>query len=69
MNEPSMNAASISRRLRQVAELSDLATARRLDAKIDMSPRGVTLRLREVDALRRLCDRLGSAGRAAGKRG
>ena len=55
-----MDPGSVSKRLRQASELADLRTEHRLDAKLDMSPRGITRRLREVDQLRRACRRLAS---------
>lgn len=55
-----MDPESVSTRLRLASELSDLRTEHRLDAKLDMSPQGITRRLHEVDRLRRACRRLAS---------
>jgi hypothetical protein len=67
MTLPDMAARAVTERLRLAARLADLRTGRRCAAKADMSSRGVTSRLREVEALRRLCVRLASIG--AGMRG
>jgi len=56
-----MDPASIGARLAEVAALTDLDPARRLDAKIDYSPQGIARRLQQVADLRRLCLKLGSA--------
>lgn len=58
MSIPSMSRSSVTERLRKVASLADLTPSRRLVYKIDMSPGAVTARLRQVEALRRLCLRL-----------
>jgi hypothetical protein len=50
-----MSKEAISARLRRVGDLSNLDCARRLDAKIDMSPSAVSQRLREAFELQRLC--------------
>jgi hypothetical protein len=64
MSRVAMDAASVTARLREVALDTDLTTGTRLDAMIDMSPRAMTARLREVEALRRLCARLAEAGKS-----
>jgi hypothetical protein len=61
-----MSAQAISARLRRAASESDLSTPRRLSYKLDMSSRGITRRLRKVEALRRLCLELGRIGRRNG---
>jgi len=53
-----MTPAAITRRLRQAAALADLRPHYRLHAKLDMSPSGISQRLREVETLRRACLRL-----------
>lgn len=55
----SMTPQAVAARLRHVAAISDLTSARRLYCKIDMSPKGIAARLREVEALRRACVQLG----------
>jgi hypothetical protein len=60
-----LGAAAITERLRRASAESDLGTERRLAPKLDMSARGVTARLRQVEALRRLCLALGAIGSAA----
>jgi hypothetical protein len=58
-----LDPAAVSRRLRRVSELADLAPARRLDAKTGLAPEGVGQRLRLVAELSELCVRLAAAGR------
>lgn len=48
----------VTERLKRAARLSRLDPATRLEAKIDMSPRAVTARLREVADLLTLCRQL-----------
>lgn len=55
----SMTPAEVTRRLRVASEASDLTTDR-LETKIDMSPAGVTARLREVADLHEACVALGA---------
>lgn len=50
-----MSERAISMRLRTASRQSDLAPDRRLDAKIDLSPAGITRRLREASDLLALC--------------
>ena len=50
-----MSAAAITRRLEEVGQLADLDPVRRLESKIDLRPEAITLRLRRVSELRRLC--------------
>jgi hypothetical protein len=63
-----MSSAAVTRRLREVAEHADLHPERRLDGKIDLSPRGVCARLREASELAQLAECLERAGRAARSR-
>jgi len=58
-----MSRAAIRRRL-EATRPPSLAPEHRLDHKIDMSRDGVTARLREVDALRRLQPVLAEMGAA-----
>ena len=48
----------IGDRLRLASAMTDLSPERRLEAKIDMSIRGVTSRLREASDLLRACQAL-----------
>ena len=57
-----MSRAAVTERLRRASELSDLASERRLDAKLDMSPSGIASRLREASELLELCRTLQQAG-------
>jgi hypothetical protein len=50
-------------RLRTVSALADLRPEHRLDAKLDMSPAGITARLKTASALRDLCLRLAARAR------
>ena len=50
-----MGAEAITARLTRAAELSDLRATRRLDTKVDMSPEGITRRLRVQSRLRAAC--------------
>ena len=50
-----MSARAVSERLRAASRQSDLAPDRRLDAKLDLSPAGLTRRLREASDLLALC--------------
>lgn len=59
----SMSPRAITERLQAAAGSADLRTHRRLYAKIDMSPKGITARLREVETLRRACLKLGALRR------
>lgn len=54
-----MSAADISRRLAAASDATDLFTDR-LETKIDMSPAGVTARLREASDLHEACVALGA---------
>jgi hypothetical protein len=56
--KPSMAAAEVTARLQEASRASDLDAARRLDSKIDLTPQGVTLRLREASDLLNICRRL-----------
>jgi hypothetical protein len=58
MSRLDTTAPAITRRLMQASAASDLNAARRLDAKIDLSPEGVSRRLRECSELLELCRRL-----------
>ncbi len=60
-----MTPSSISARLRRVSEMSELLPERRLDAKIDLSPHGVSSRLREVADLLSACLSLAKVGRSS----
>lgn len=51
---------ALTERLRAASAASDLAPARRLDAKLDLSPAGITRRLREASDLLRACRQLAS---------
>ncbi|HKQ71809.1 MAG TPA: hypothetical protein VJT73_20840 [Polyangiaceae bacterium] len=53
-----MTPAAVGARLRAVCAASNLSREGRLDAKLDLSPRGVTQRLREAAALLALARRL-----------
>lgn len=53
--------SDVEERLRRVSALADLTSARRLEAKTDMSPEAIARRLRQVAALRDLCVRLGDS--------
>lgn len=55
---------TITSRLREVGRRSDLATSRRLAAKIDSSATAVTRRLRTQSRLRDACLRWTAIGRA-----
>ena len=55
MSKVDMSKREVSRRLRTVAEVSDLTTSRRLATKVDMSASAVSRRLRQVAELRKLC--------------
>lgn len=59
-----MSAAAIAARVREVGRVSDLAPARRLDAKIGLSAAAIARRIRTVSELRELCVRLGRLGEA-----
>ncbi len=61
----SMDPSEVTGRLRAVSEQVDLTTDR-LETKIDMSPAGVTTRLREVDELLATCVSLRAAGTRVG---
>lgn len=62
MGAPSLEAASITARLKAASDLADLRPERRLDAKINLLPAAVTRRLRLASELRDLCRALGDAG-------
>lgn len=49
---------AITRRLRKVAELTDLRSERRLHPKLDLTPEGITARLRQASELQKTCARL-----------
>jgi hypothetical protein len=50
-----MSPGAVTRRLKEMSDGSDLAAARRLATKVDMSPTAVTRRLRVQAALRAAC--------------
>lgn len=54
-----MSTTAVSERLKTMSRMSDLRTDNRLDTKVDMSPQGITRRLRLQSRLRRLCLTLG----------
>jgi hypothetical protein len=56
-----MSPSAISARLEEVSRQADLDPKRRLDSKIQYSGSDISRRLREVDALRDVCDMLGRA--------
>ena len=56
---------AVGERLRRMSALSNLATNRRLDTKIDMSAAAVTRRLKAQSMLRRACLRFAARGEAA----
>jgi len=58
--------AEVTARLLRLAAVSDLTAARRLDAKVDLSPAAVTRRLRTQSRLRDACLRWVAIGRANG---
>jgi hypothetical protein len=51
--------AEVTARLAGASALADLRPAQRLSAKLDLTPAGITRRLRAVSDLRDLCLRLG----------
>ena len=53
-----MEPEAIEARLREASSISDLSAARRLDAKIDLSPQGIRARLLEVSELLDACNAL-----------
>lgn len=53
-----MSSGAIAARLKMASDASDLTPERRLDAKLDVSPAGVTRRLREASDLLRACRQL-----------
>jgi len=55
MSRSWMSSEAVTRRLHEVGERSDLAAARRLATKVDMSPEAVTRRLRLQASLRDAC--------------
>lgn len=55
MSGVDMSPGAISRRLAMVGQLSDLDPSRRFESKLDLSSQGITLRLRRVSQMRRLC--------------
>lgn len=55
MSADRMSPGAVTRRLREMSERSDLAAARRMATKVDMSAAGVTRRLRVQAALRAAC--------------
>jgi hypothetical protein len=57
-----MTARAITARLRTASAASDLRPDRRLDAKLDMTERGITARLRQVAALLALSHKLAASG-------
>jgi hypothetical protein len=63
-----LSASAITARLREVSRATSLASERRLDYKLDLSPTGVTRRLRKVEALRRFCLELARIGEQNGLR-
>lgn len=65
MSPVSMESAAILARLELASSLADLRPEHRLDAKLDMSPAGVTRRLQIASELSELCRVLGDAGRRA----
>jgi len=56
--QPDMSGAAILERLRLASSSSDLSPERRLDAKLDMSPKAITRRLREASDLLDICHTL-----------
>lgn len=55
-----MSPRATRERLEAASRMSDLSPEKRLDAKIDLSPAGVTKRLREASDLLRACQTLAS---------
>lgn len=53
-----MTPSAITQRLRKVADLANLRSELRLYPKLDLSPRGITGRLRQAAALQIACSRL-----------
>ena len=68
MSDGEMSRAAVTRRLREASARSDLTPSRRLLTKVDMTPGGVTRRLRTQSALRDACLRWGRRPRPAGPR-
>jgi hypothetical protein len=65
--KPDMSPRAIRERLQAASRMSDLAPEKRLDAKIDLSPAGVTKRLREASDLLRTCQALSKAGQPSSR--
>jgi hypothetical protein len=65
MRGVSLDPEAILARLELASSLADLRPEHRLDAKLDMSPAGVTRRLQLASELSELCTALGEAGRQA----
>jgi hypothetical protein len=65
MSGDRMAPGAVTGRLREMSDRSDLAAARRLATKVDMSPAAVTRRLRVQAALRAACLAWGRARPAA----
>ncbi len=63
-----MHPEAVRARLREASRLADLRPERRLDAKLDMSPAGVSRRLEIAAELLALCRDLARAGAAADRR-
>ena len=59
MSGISMSPAAIRARLEEASAQTDLATEKRLETKIDLSPQAISDRLRAVSELRDLCLHLG----------
>lgn len=59
-----MSPREVGERLRRMSALSDLATHKRLETKVDMSAAAVSRRLRKQSMLRSACLRFAAFGRA-----
>jgi hypothetical protein len=57
-----MSPAAVAARLREAGRLTDLRADRRLQTKVDMSPRAVSRRLRSVQDALTLCRKLAARG-------
>jgi len=62
-----MHAEAIDARLALASALSDLQTARRLESKVDMSPEGITRRLRTQSLLHEACRKWGQSKLVLGR--
>lgn len=61
-----LSARAVTERLRRASDATSLASERRLDYKLEMSPRGITARLQKVEMLRRFCMELVRIGEQNG---